>query len=119
MTVLEDMTMKKRILTATLAGAVGLIAGQAAHADPLGLAQSSGCMACHAVDTKVVGPAWKDVAARYKGQDGAREALIQKVKAGGAGNWTDVTGGMPMPPNSPRVSDADIATLVDFVLSLD
>lgn len=84
----------------------------------LDLAKKSGCLACHSVDKKVVGPAWKDVGAKYKGDAGARANLIAKVKAGGKGNWTDVTGGVPMPPYSPRVADADIEKLVDFVLSL-
>ncbi len=89
-----------------------------ADAGALDLAQKSGCLACHSVEKKVVGPAWQDVAERYKGNDGAKEELISKVKAGGKGNWTEVTGGVPMPPYSPRVADADIETLVDFVLSL-
>jgi len=84
----------------------------------LALARKSGCLACHSVEHKVVGPAWHDVAARYRDDAGARERLIAKVKTGGKGNWTDVTGGVPMPPYSPRVADADIETLVDFVLSL-
>lgn len=84
----------------------------------LELAKKSGCLACHSIEKKVVGPAWNDVAAKYKGDAGARDALIGKVKAGGKGNWTDVTGGIPMPPYSPRVADADIEQLVDFVLSL-
>ena len=88
------------------------------QADPLDLAKKSGCLACHSVEKKVVGPAWKDVSAKYKGDDGARDRLIAKVKAGGKGNWTAVTGGVPMPPYSPRVADEDIATLVDFVLGL-
>lgn len=84
----------------------------------LDLAGKSGCLACHSVDKKVVGPAWKEVAARYHGQPDARAQLIAKIKTGGKGNWTAVTGGAAMPPYSPRVSDADIATLVDFVLGL-
>jgi len=82
------------------------------------LAKKSGCFACHAIDKKIVGPGWKDVAARYKGDAGARDSLIAKVKTGGKGNWTEVTKGVPMPPYSPRVKDADIATLVDFILKL-
>ncbi len=82
------------------------------------LAKKSGCLACHSVEKKVVGPAWKDVATKYKGDAGARDAIIAKVKKGGKGNWTEVTGGIPMPPYSPRVADADIETLVDFVLGL-
>lgn len=84
----------------------------------LGLARKSGCLACHAVDNKIVGPGWKDVAKRYKGDASAKAALIEKVKKGGKGNWTEVTKGVPMPPYSPRVSDADIEKLVDFILAL-
>jgi len=82
------------------------------------LAKKSGCTACHAIDRKVVGPAWGDVAKRYKGDAGAKAALIAKVKKGGKGNWTEVTKGVPMPPYSPRVSDANIEELVSFVLGL-
>ena len=84
----------------------------------LDLAKKSGCLACHSVDKKIVGPAWKDVAKRYKNDKNARDNLIKKVKSGGKGNWTEVTKGAPMPPYSPRVSDKDIETLVDFVLGL-
>lgn len=85
--------------------------------DALVLANRSGCLACHAVYKKVVGPAWQDVAARYRDKD-VRTQLIEKVRNGGTGNWTDVTGGIPMPPYSPRVADGDIGRLVDFILSL-
>lgn len=101
----------------TVAATLLIAASGQAWAD-LDLARSSGCTACHALDTKVVGPAWKDVAARYRDVEGARAILISKVKVGGRGNWTDVTGGIPMPPYSPRVSDADIERLVDFILGL-
>lgn len=89
-----------------------------AKPDALALAKQSGCLACHSVDKKIVGPAWKDVSARYKNDTEARTKLIAKIKAGGKGNWTEVTGGMAMPPYSPRVSDHNIEILVDFVLSL-
>lgn len=89
-----------------------------AKPDALSLAKQSGCLACHSVDKKIVGPAWKDVAARYKNDPEAKARLIAKVKAGGKGNWAEITGGMAMPPYSPRVSDHDIEILVDFVLSL-
>ncbi len=80
----------------------------------LSLAKKSGCMACHSIEKKIVGPAWKDVAAKYKGDADAKSKLIAKVKKGGKGVW----GPAPMPPYSPRVSDANIEKLVDFVLSL-
>lgn len=82
------------------------------------LARNSGCFECHSIDKKVTGPAYKDVADRYKGDANARAALIETLKNGGKGKWTKVTGGVPMPPFSPRLSDAEIARLVDWVLSL-
>ncbi|WP_455208626.1 c-type cytochrome [Kaarinaea lacus] len=93
-------------------------ANDSTQADALALARKSGCLACHAVDKKVVGPAWKDVAKRYANNAGARAQLIEKVSKGGKGNWTDVVGTAAMPPYYPRVSKENIEALVDFVLSL-
>jgi cytochrome c len=76
------------------------------------LAQKSGCMTCHTVDKKVIGPAYKDVAAKYRGNTAAEADLIKKVKGGTKGVWGDI----PMPPNA-HVSDADVKTLVEWVLS--
>jgi cytochrome c len=90
-----------------------------ANKEELDLARKSGCMACHAIDKKVVGPAWKDVAIRYAGDRNAKTKLIEKVAKGGRGNWTEVVGNMAMPPYSPRVSQENIAILVEFVLSLN
>jgi len=89
------------------------------QADSLALARKSGCLACHAVDKKVVGPSWTDVAKRYAGNADAKTILTEKVKKGGRGNWTDVVGNAMMPPYSPRVSDDNIEKLVDFVISLN
>ena len=77
------------------------------------LLKKSGCTACHAIDKKVVGPAYKEVAAKYKGDAKAPEKLFEKVKKGGSGVW----GAVPMPPNT-QVSDADIKTLVAYILAL-
>ncbi|MEW6163778.1 MAG: c-type cytochrome [Pseudomonadota bacterium] len=92
--------------------AAGLALAGPAAAD-LKLAQKEGCLGCHSVDRKLVGPAWKDVAARYKGDAGAEAKLAKKVREGGKGNWGDIV----QPPNT-TTSDADIKTLVKFVLSL-
>ncbi len=108
--------MKAKWLLVPAAAAALLISGQAT-AD-LALVKKSGCLACHSVEKKIVGPAWKDVAAKYKGDAGAKDRLIAKVKKGGKGNWTKVTGGAPMPPYSPRVSDENIGKLVDFIMAL-
>ncbi|HEX5875064.1 MAG TPA: c-type cytochrome [Pyrinomonadaceae bacterium] len=81
------------------------------------LATKSGCLECHSVDKKVTGPAFHDVAARYKDDPQARSKLIEKVKKGGKGNWIEVTRGVPMPPHDKIVSDTDIARLVDWVLT--
>ena len=85
----------------------------------MNLANKSGCLACHKVEKKLVGPAWRDVAKRYAGDKQAKQKLIEKVSSGGKGNWIDVTGGVAMPPYSPRVSNENIEKLVDFVLSLN
>lgn len=76
------------------------------------LAQQKNCMACHAIDKKVVGPAYKEVAAKYAGQKDAVEKLTQKVLKGGSGTW----GAVPMPAN-PQVTEAEAKTLVTWVLS--
>ena len=104
--------MNAKWLIAPAAAAALFVSGQAS-AD-LDLAKKSGCLACHSIEKKIVGPAWKDVSAKYKGDAGARDKLIAKVKKGGKGVW----GPAPMPPYSPRVSDANIEKLVDFVLGL-
>jgi cytochrome c len=93
-----------------------LVAATTAMAAPNAeaLAQKSNCLMCHSVDKKILGPAYKEVAAKYKGDKAAEARLIQKVKAGGSGAWGD----MPMPPNSPQVKDEDIKTLVQWILSL-
>ena len=79
----------------------------------LALATSKNCMACHAVDKKLVGPAYKDVAAKYAGQKDAVDKLAQKVLKGGSGNW----GAVPMPAN-PQVTEAEAKQLVQWVLTL-
>jgi len=75
------------------------------------LAQQKNCMACHAIDKKLDGPAYKDVAAKYAGQKDAVDKLALKVMKGGAGTW----GAVPMPAN-PQVNEAEAKTLVQWVL---
>ena len=77
------------------------------------LAKAKNCMACHAVGNKVVGPAFKDVAAKYRGSKRRRRELVQKVLKGSSGIW----GPVPMPANT-QVSDAEAHTLVKWILSL-
>lgn len=103
-----------KVLLTTIAAAIMLLAGQANAADGQALAQKSGCLACHSLDKKVLGPSYKDVAAKYKGDKGAEAKLVAKVKAGGSGVW----GPMPMPANSPQVKDEDIKTIIQWILSL-
>lgn len=83
------------------------------------LAKKSGCLECHSIDKVVVGPAYRDVAERYKGKPEARATLIETVKKGGKGNWTAVTHDVPMPPHGKRLSATDISRLVDWVLNLN
>ena len=84
--------------------ALGLAFTAAPALASLELATKSACTACHAVDKKLVGPSYKDVAAKYKGNAKAEAMLIEKVKKGGVGTW----GQVPMPPNA-NVKDADVA----------
>ena len=77
------------------------------------LAKTSGCLACHTTDKKLVGPSYKEIADRYRKDKGAAASLAQKVKAGGKGQWGDI----PMPPNA-HVKDADIKTMVEWILSI-
>ena len=100
--------------TASIACAVvaTLALANAVHANEK-LAQSSGCMTCHSVDKKVIGPSYKEVAAKYRNDKSAEAGLFKKVKAGGKGVW----GETPMPPNA-HVKDEDIKTLVQWILSL-
>ena len=106
----------KATLVALVAGAGLMVAGAASAGqdEALALAKKSGCLNCHAIDKKVVGPAWKEVGAKYKGDKGAEAKLIEKVKKGGSGVW----GSVPMIPNSPAVSDDNIKSLVQFILTL-
>ena len=106
--------MKALLLSVAAAGSL-MLAGQASADDAAkALAQKSGCLACHSVEAKVLGPAYKDVAAKYKGDKTAEARLVAKVKAGGSGVW----GPMPMPPMGAQVKEADIKTVVEWVLSL-
>jgi cytochrome c len=93
-----------------------LTAAPAAHAaeTPRGLqiAQRNACLGCHAIDRKLVGPSFEQVASRYKGNAQAQTLLEHKVKDGGSGVW----GAIPMPAH-PAMSDADIRTVVDWVLA--
>lgn len=77
------------------------------------LAQKAGCMACHAKEKKLVGPSFKDVAAKYAGDAGAAAQLSAKVRSGGKGVW----GQIPMPPNdAEKINDADLKSVVDWIL---
>ena len=77
------------------------------------LARKNACTACHAVDKKLVGPSYKDVAAKYRDDKAAEAKLAEKVKKGGVGVW----GQVPMPPNA-AVKDEDVKTLVKWILGI-
>ncbi len=98
-------------LVGLLATVSFLSAASPALADPA-LAASRNCMACHAMERKLVGPAFKDVAKKYAGQKDAVDKLAIKIRQGGAGNW----GVIPMPANT-QVSEAEAKKLAAWVLS--
>ncbi len=93
----------------------GLLVSAPALADGAALARKSGCMACHAVGSKMVGPSFREIAAKYKGDKEAAAKLAQKVRSGGSGSF----GSTPMLPAPASVSDEDIKTIVAWILSLD
>ncbi|MCU6432782.1 c-type cytochrome [Undibacterium sp. Jales W-56] len=95
-----------------LMSAVLAIAASGSAMASADLAKAKNCMACHAVATKVVGPAYKDVAKKYAGDKTAEDKLVKKVMAGGSGTW----GAIPMPAN-PQVTEAEARTLVKWVLA--
>jgi cytochrome c len=100
--------MKKSLIVATLG--LSMLSGAAlANAD---LAKAKNCLACHAADKKVVGPSYKDVAAKYAADKDAVAKLAKKIREGGVGNW----GQIPMPAN-PQVSDAEAQTLAKWVMA--
>lgn len=102
----------KLIMVAAIAAAAVGVAGTASAQEAA--AKSAGCLNCHAVDTKKVGPAFKDVAAKYKGKDASAQ-LFDKVRKGGSG----VYGPVPMAPNPvSKISDADLKKVVAYILKL-
>lgn len=101
--------VRSTLTTAALAAGALLAAGGAQASEDL--AKKHNCLACHQVDKKSVGPAYKDIAKKYKGQADAVAKLSEKVKKGGSGVW----GPVPMAPN-PAVPDADVKALVEWVL---
>ncbi|MBU3541892.1 MAG: cytochrome C [Burkholderiaceae bacterium] len=98
-----------KVVSAMIAAAVLVSAPAFASKE---IAGKNACMGCHAVDKKLVGPSYKDIAARYKGQADAVDKLAKKVKAGGSGVW----GPVPMPANA-SISDADARAVVQWILN--
>ena len=101
----------KRILVAIAALVTGFAASTPALAD-MALATTKNCMACHAVEKKLVGPSYKDIATKYAGQADAADKLANKVVKGGSGAW----GPVPMPANA-QINDADAKKLVAWILA--
>jgi len=105
-----------KLILSAAALAVGLVTTGAAHADAAkaaALMKGSDCMACHAEATKLVGPAYKEVAKKYAGNAAAVDMLVKRIKSGGSGVW----GAVPMTPH-PNMKDEDIKVIVEWVLSL-
>jgi cytochrome c len=101
---------KLSILAAALIAGTALTAQAGPAEDAL---NKAGCMACHAKDKKLVGPSFKDIAAKYKGQGDAVAKLSEKVRKGGSGVW----GPIPMSPNGPdKINDADLKLAIEAIL---
>src|SRR2546425_11312863 len=96
-----------------IAAAVSLCSGAALAADAQQLLKEKACLSCHTVDKKLVGPAYKEVAAKYKSRKDAEAYLVKKIKEGSTGVW----GPIPMPPNG-TVGDDDAKTLAKYILTV-
>jgi cytochrome c len=105
--------MKKLVSALAIGGLAALAAAPASAQNVDDLLKKHACLSCHAVDKKLVGPSYKDVAAKYRGQAGVEKTLAEKVKKGGQGVW----GQIPMPPN-PNVPDADLNAMVKYIMSV-
>jgi cytochrome c len=105
--------MKKLVSAFAIGGLAALAAAPASAQNVDDMLKKYACLSCHAVDKKLVGPAYKDVAAKYRGQAGAEKSLAEKIKKGGQGVW----GQIPMPPNA-SVPDADLNAMVKYILSV-
>jgi cytochrome c len=105
--------MKKLVSALVIGGVAAVVAAPASAQNVDELLKKYACLSCHAADKKLVGPSYKDVAAKYRGQAGAEKALAEKVKKGGQGVW----GPIPMPPNA-SVPDGDLNAMVKYVLSV-
>jgi len=103
------MTIRSTVAALVAVASVTALATPARASEVL--AKKHNCLACHTLDKKSVGPAYRDIARKYKGQAGIEAKLADKVKKGGQGVW----GPVPMPPNA-AVPDADVKTLVDWLL---
>lgn len=103
--------MKLTVISASLG--LALASGAALAADAQQLLKDKACLSCHQVDKKLVGPAYKDVAAKYKARKDAEAYLAKKIREGSTGVW----GPIPMPPNA-AVNDEDAKTLAKFVLTV-
>jgi cytochrome c len=102
--------MKRMVFALSLGAAAALAAAPSRASEEL--AKKHNCLVCHTVDKKVVGPSYKDVAAKYRADKGAEARLVDHVKKGSTGVW----GPVPMPPNA-TVPDADVRALVKWILS--
>jgi cytochrome c len=103
----------KRYLISMVAAALAAGSGAVLAQDAQKLMKEKACLACHAVDKKLVGPAYKEVAAKYRNRKDAEDYLAKKIREGSVGVW----GQVPMPPNT-TVSEAEAKALAKYILSL-
>ena len=119
-----------RLVAALIAAAAGPACAASADDAMLKLANTSGCMTCHHIEPGTkgpdglapIGPAWRDVAAKYQGQKGAQDKLTQTVMAGSnpyQSHWKGKVSGLAMPPNAVAIKPADARNLVHWILSLE
>lgn len=102
----------EKIAASLLAAAAAVAPSVVSAAHPADVLQKNNCTACHAAERKVVGPAFRDIAAKYRGDKSAENKLVSKVRSGGAGAW----GSLPMPPQ--KISEAEARLAVQLILQM-
>jgi cytochrome c len=106
--------MKRLPISIAAAVCAAATVGEAAANEAL--AERIGCMQCHHATEPGIGPAYRDIAERYRNDTAARATLMETVAQGGKGNWTEISKGVPMPPYAGRLAPSEIETLVDWIL---
>jgi cytochrome c len=106
------------IASALLTTSYSAIADTSSDTIALVKSTNADCLQCHKIEKKLIGPAWKDVAAKYKADPTAQSLLVEKVIKGGKGHWDDQTGGYPMTPHPTKPTREELEKIIALILQI-